>query len=125
MINFQAMRYLRQVRKCLPCSGKAKKKIIGRIRDNLTECFAENPSIDYVDLTERLGTPQQIACAFVEAEGAQELLRSMQIKRRVICIAASTALAIIVIWAGVVGAAAADFFDADHGITYVYLDSLE
>lgn len=122
MINFSAMRYLHRVRCCLPCPFKMKKKIMEPVKHNVENYLLENQFVNYQNLVDRFGEPQQIACAFIDAEGAQQIVRNMHIRKGVICIVAATALAIVVIWAGAVGAAIAGFFDSTHGITYVYVD---
>ena len=49
--------YYRMVRRCLPGSGKEKKRILGSIRRSVDEYLEENPHADMQTIQAHFGTP--------------------------------------------------------------------
>ena len=68
------------------------------VRDFVTE----NPHADYAAITQRFGTPQQIAASCIEEMDAQELTLQLRIRKTIVRIVAVTALALVLMWAGAV-----------------------
>lgn len=68
------------------------------VRDFVTE----NPHADYAAITQRFGTPQQIAASYIEEMDAQELTLQLRIRKTIVRIVAATALVLVLLWAGVV-----------------------
>lgn len=108
-------KYLRQVRSWLPCAGKAKKMILTDIENIISSGLKENPNLDLQGLHARFGTPQQIAAAHVDEMDTPELLRQLRIRKRIITIVAVCAIAVIVIWLGVVLIALINDFHIANG----------
>lgn len=100
--NKDARRYLREVRALLPGAGKQKRDILNRIEAMVAEYLTENPDADYAGITSRLGAPNQIAASCLEEMDANDLVKKLHIKKRIICIAAAAALAIVMLWVGVI-----------------------
>lgn len=68
------------------------------VRDFVTE----NPHADYAAITQRFGTPQQIAASCIEEMDAQKLTLQLRIRKTIVRIVAATALVLVLLWAGVV-----------------------
>lgn len=95
-------RYLREIRGWLPCSGKWKRGILEKIEQSMAQFLSENPEASYEALAERFGSPRQIAATYVDEMGTDELLRDLRVRRRVVGTVAAAALAVVILWAGVV-----------------------
>ena len=103
MDNRDVKRYLREVKRWLPCRRKLKKHIIGEIEHNLAAFAAEVPKGGYDAIVARFGTPQQIASAYVDELETPELLKDLLIKRRIISAVAAGVAAVVLVWAVAVG----------------------
>lgn len=119
--DMAARRYLREVRSWLPCAGKMKNEVLGKIGGTVGDYLAENPNGDYAALVARFGTPQQIASAYVDEMETPELLHSLRIRRRVVAIVSAAALAVVILWAGVVAVSFAYNVINDNGF---YVDEI-
>ena len=97
-----ALRYLRNVKDWLPCSGKLKREIMARIKNVLDDYLAEHPDAGFSELSHRFGLPKQIAASYVEDMDTEELLRNLRIRRRIVGIVTCTALIVVTLWAGMV-----------------------
>lgn len=93
-------RYLRQVRSWLPCSCKAKRKIIGEIKSNIDDFMTNNPDAQYTNLVARFGTPQEIAASYVNEMDMGELLNSLRIRKKIVRTIAAMAAMIVMLWLG-------------------------
>ena len=82
MTHLDVKRYLGQISKSLPCDGKTKKKIMAQVSQRVTEYLMENPEADYEALVARIGAPRDIAMAYVDAQGSDELLSSIGSNRK-------------------------------------------
>lgn len=120
--NMAMHRYLRGIQGWLPCSRRLKRRILERIQKRVREYLAGNPGASYKELTERFGTPQQIAAAYVAEMGTDELLRDLRIRRRIIGIIAASAIAVVILWAGTVTAAYLDHVNNVNG--YLVVDQV-
>ena len=95
-------RYYRQIRSWLPCSSKMKHQILSEIHSSVTRFTEEHPEADFAALQSQLGTPQEIAAAYVENTGTLEILKDLRIRRRVARIVASVMLAALLMWTGLI-----------------------
>ena len=100
--NRAARRFLQEVKAMLPGAGKQKKEILNRIRVTVEEYVTENPGAAYEKIVSRLGSPNQIAASCLEEMDAAVVMKQLRIKKKVVCIVTAVALAIVVLWAGVV-----------------------
>lgn len=125
MVSFCAMRYVHQVRHCMPCPFRMKKKIMERVKHNVKEYLAENSSANYQDLVDRFGTPQQIALSYVDDQNTAELLLTLRIKRKILRIVVATAILMVTMWVGVM--AYEIYYNANiaNGYTIVTIDEGE
>ena len=101
MVNFSAMRYIHQVKQCMPSPFRMKKKIMERVKHNVKEYLVENPSANYQNLVDRFGSPNQIAASYVDEQSAAELLSALRIKRKISAIVAAAVIGVVMMWGGV------------------------
>lgn len=100
--NVHLLRYLWEVREELPGNRRQKKQILSRVESSVRDFVTENPHADYAAITQRFGTPQQIAASCIEEMDAQELTLQLRIRKTIVRIVAATALVLVLLWAGVV-----------------------
>ncbi len=100
--NVHLLRYLWKVRGELPGNRRQKKQILSRVESSVRDFVTENPHADYAAITQRFGTPQQIAASCIEEMDAQELTLQLRIRKTIVRIVAATALVLVLLWAGVV-----------------------
>lgn len=98
MMNKHAVRYLRQVRKYLPCGGKEKKIILDQVQNNLNQFVGLDPTADYGSIVRRFGQPQQIAATYVDEMDTAALLNQLRIRRRILGTISFAVAVAIVIW---------------------------
>lgn len=113
--NKQLQKYYRCVWACLSCSGKLKRKLLERLKEQVANYLEENPDADMEMIRNRFGTPQQIAAAVLEEQPAAEVLQKLQIRRKLIAIAGTVALLIILLWLIVIVIALVQHFIAVNG----------
>ena len=102
VLNVHLLRYLWKVRGELPGNRRQKKQILSRVESSVRDFATENPHADYAAITQRFGTPQQIAASCIEEMDAQELTLQLRIRKTIVRIVAATALVLVLLWAGVV-----------------------
>ncbi len=102
VLNVHLLRYLWKVRGELPGNSRQKKQILSRVESSVRDFVTENPHADYAAITQRFGTPQQIAASCIEEMDAQELTLQLRIRKTIVRIVAATALVLVLLWAGVV-----------------------
>lgn len=95
-------RYERKIRGLLPCTFKMKSKIAHQIRDNIDDYLAENPDAEFEQIVAQFGAPETIAAAYIESTGTADILKSLQMRKRILAIAAAIAAAVLLSWAGIV-----------------------
>ena len=100
--NHAARQFLQEVKAMLPGAGKQKKAILHRIGATIEEYLVENPGAVYEEIVTRLGSPNQIAAACLEEMDIAKVMKQLRMKKKVVCIVTVTALAIVMLWAGVV-----------------------
>ena len=102
VLNVHLLRYLWKVRGELPGNRRQKKQILSRVESSVRDFVTENPHADYAAITQRFGTPQQIAASCIEEMDAQKLTLQLRIRKTIVRIVAATALVLVLLWAGVV-----------------------
>lgn len=102
VLNVHLLRYLWEVREELPGTRRQKKQILSRVESSVRDFVIENPHVDYATITQRFGTPQQIAASYMEEMSTPELTQQLRIRKTIVRIVAATALVLVLLWAGVV-----------------------
>lgn len=92
-----ARRYYRKVRSWLP-GGKMRRYVMTQIRETVQEFVQEHPDADVAAIQAQLGTPQEIAAAYVENMETAAVLKGLRIRRRVLFAVCATMLAILISW---------------------------
>ena len=92
-------KYLRQVRRHLPCGFKVKKQIMEKIGTAVNSYMERHPGTSYGQLLQRFGTPQQVACTYVDEMETTELLCRLNLRGKVLKTVAATCVTAVVLWA--------------------------
>ena len=98
LTNRACARYLRQVRRLLPCARKEKDRITATLYESLEGFSAEKPEAREADVLERFGTPETVAASCLENMETKGVLRRMQLRRRIVMAVTTVALAMLVFW---------------------------
>ena len=91
-VNKAIKKYLKSVQRQLPCSYLVKKAIIKELRQTISEDY-ENQNVTLEELTNKYGTPEEIAEGFQCADISKKLHKRVVIMRAAI----ACAVAIVVI----------------------------
>ena len=75
-------KYYRNIKSWLPCNLKSKRIILSRIRGRVAELLAEDPDMDFETIQICLGLPKEIAGAYIDEMGTDELLEQLQAKKK-------------------------------------------
>lgn len=103
MVKHKAARqYLREVKRGLSCSGKQRRMVLGQIEESVDAFLSEKPEADYKAIAGRFGTPEQVVTSALDAMDVQELSHRLKIRKRIVAIVGAAALAVVLLWAGVV-----------------------
>lgn len=86
MCNSAAKRYLRELRKSLPCGRKERKRVLEGIRQSIENNEATDGPDTYEALVSRYGSPDEIASAYFSEKSTGELVRELRIGNRVLAI---------------------------------------
>lgn len=103
--NREVRKYIKEIRKGIPCGGMQKKRVVERVKVSIREYVTKTPNPSYNDLLLRFGSPEEIAVSCVEEQEANELIHNLQIRRKIVMIIASLAFVIILVWGIVVACA--------------------
>lgn len=76
--------YLKQIKKALICKGKQRKQFMNSFENNMDEYLRDNPDADFAQLQKDMGTPHEIADAFLENESASNIKRRITVKKWII-----------------------------------------
>lgn len=108
-----ARRYYRKVRSWL-LGGKMRRYVMTQIRETVQEFVQEHPDADVAAIQAQLGTPQEIAAAYVENMETAAVLKGLRIRRRVLFAVCATMLAILISWTVLVTVETARAREADE-----------
>ena len=86
MCNSAAKRYLRELRKSLPCGRKERKRVLEGIRQSMENNEATDGPDTYEALVSRYGSPDEIASSYFSEKSTGELVRGLRIGNRVLAI---------------------------------------
>lgn len=111
--NWYVERYVRAVSGFLPCSGKVKKPLLDTLRAQAEEYIADGG--DAAALEQRLGTPQQVAAAWVDEMEMPELLKALRSRRRVVLTVLAGVIAALAVWLAVCMVSLRDYHQAVNG----------
>lgn len=95
-------RYVRKIRKMIPCTGKMKKCIVSQISESVEDYLCQNPDADMETIQTHFGTPQEIAASCVEGRETVALVRRFRGRKKALSITAAAMAVMLLICAGVV-----------------------
>jgi hypothetical protein len=102
-------RYLRQVKRALPCSNTLKKQVLTALCNDVSLYLEEHPDTNEDTLTKVFGVPAQIAQTYIDELPTTELMEKLhdrkKLRRAVIAIVGACALLCVLLWGGAVLAA--------------------
>lgn len=97
--------YLNQIKKLLVCKGAQRKQFLNSFEDNMDEYLKDNPDADFAQLQKDMGTPQEIANAFLENESASDIKKRMSFAKWIIIgVVLALLIYVFLIVLGIVGA---------------------
>ena len=108
-----ARSYYLKVRSWLPCC-KMRLYAMTQTRETEQEFAQEHPDADAAAIQAQLGTPQEIAAAYVENMETAAVLKGLRIRRRVLFAVCATMLAILISWTVLVTVETARAREADE-----------
>lgn len=85
--------YMQEIKRNLVCDNKQRKKFLSSFSDNMDEYLNDNPDADFVQLQKDLGTPEEIANAFLENASASNIKKRMSFAKWII---AGVAVALVI-----------------------------
>lgn len=100
MCNSAAKRYLRELRKSLPCGRKERKRVLEGIRQSIENNEATDGPDTYEALVSRYGSPDEIASSYFSEKGTGELIRELRIGNRILALILAGIVAALAIWFG-------------------------
>lgn len=100
--------YYRQIEAWLPCSGRARRRILNAIRGRVEEYRAEHPGADDAMIQAHFGEPKVIAQGYLDEMGTEELLTALRFRRKIMGSIVSILVAMVLLWGIGVGSAVSD-----------------
>lgn len=110
-----AKQYLREIKRTLPCPGRMKRRIYQEICATTDAYIDGHPGATYENLVSRFGAPQEIALTYVNESDSEELIHNLQIRRKIVRIVAISAVAVTILWVGMMAMAFLDAKNQSHG----------
>lgn len=77
-------KYMQEIKRNLVCNNEQRKKFLASFSDNLDEYLNDNPNADFTQLQKDLGTPEEIANAFLENASASNVKKQMSFVKWII-----------------------------------------
>ena len=99
MYNSAAKRYLRELRKSLPCGRKERKRVLEGIRQSIENEETDGPET-YESIVSRYGSPDEIASAYFSEKSTGELIQELRIGNRILAVLLAAVVAALAIWLG-------------------------
>lgn len=121
LTNRACARYLRRVRRLLPCARKEKDRITATLYESLEGFSAEKPEAREADVLERFGTPETVADSCLENMETKGVLNRLQSIRRLRYVAAAVALIVLLSWGGVLLSTYLDYHNYYNGYEREYI----
>ena len=128
--NRAAKRYMREVRRNLPCSFKTKRELLARLQDSLLDFVGERPHASYEDITEHFGVPTDVADMYFADLPAAQLRKALQTARFVRRLLLAACLLAFLLYAVTLGVIIYENHNdgpgiyvqsiEDHGVIYEY-----
>ena len=89
-------KYIQEIKRNLVCNNEQRKKFLASFSDNMDEYLNDNPDADFAQLQEDLGTPEEIANAFLENTSASNIKKRISFAKWIIAGIVVIVLSVIV-----------------------------
>lgn len=86
--------YIRRVLALIPCSLREKRWL----RERITEAVEPYAGLGYDEICEKLGKPETLAATYVEEMDTAELLKKLNMRKRILTVISAVVLIILVSW---------------------------
>lgn len=118
----QTKRYLRQVKRGLPCSRPEKRRYLTELEVDVAAYLQGCPDASVEDLYRNFGEPKAVAKEFMAQLSPEQLSRKMSVKRKILV----GVISIMAILAIVLGALACYYADSiDKFVNGYFIDAID
>lgn len=121
MNNKDMKRYYREVRSLLPGGFRRKRKLMKGLGDSLVRYLEDVEEADYSMIVRHFGTPAQIAVSYMEEMEPQEVLRELNVRKKIVSILVVSMTSIVLLWGVGVLISAVDFANSIGGHFEIYI----
>lgn len=83
ILNNEAKIYYKKIKKLITFSSKDKDEFLSIIEKRLIDYCSDVDDISYDKLVVEFGTPNEVACSYVESLDTDQLLKQIKIKRAI------------------------------------------
>lgn len=90
--------YCRRINALLPCDGRQRREIMGKLRDSFEEYRRENRVTDTQQIIEHFGTPEEVAEAYLQEMDTQEVLKALRVRKRLTVLIMAAFAAALLVW---------------------------
>ena len=70
-------KYIQEIKRNLVCNNEQRNKFFDSFSDNMDDYISNNPNADFAQMQKELGTPEEIAAAFLENASASNVKKQM------------------------------------------------
>ena len=95
-----ARRYLRAVRRLLPCSRGMKNEIMAPLRSSVGDYLERHPQADMDQIKAQFGEPMNVAVACLDNLDKAALLKRYHIRPKILAATAAALAAALMLWVG-------------------------
>ena len=83
--------------------------------NSVLDYVSKTPDVDYLTITVRFGTPEQITSFYLGEMDGEELVHKLGIKKQLLLMGVITTLIVVLLWGAVVFSAFAEHQRSDNG----------
>lgn len=118
-VNRKLVRYLKKIRRYLPCSTKMKNQLLFQLRGSIDNYLNEHPDADQAQIIQQFGTPEQIAASWLYEMDQKTLISQLQLKNRIARIITGCAVVIVLLFSATMAYLLYDNYCLDNGYVEV------
>ena len=119
-----ARRYLRAVRRLLPCSRGMKNEIMAPLRNGVGDYLERYPQAGMDQIKTQFGEPMNVAVACLDNLDMAALLKRYHMRRKILAATAAALAAALMLWAGMVINECMEAYNASHGDEVITITDL-
>ena len=114
-VNRKVLRYLREIRRNLPCSIKMKNQLLAQLRGSIVNYLNEYPDADQAQIIQQFGTPEQIAASWLYEMDQKTLILQLCLKNRIAKTITACTVMIVLLFSATMGYLLYDNYCVDNG----------